>query len=1409
MNRILVVGGGIAGLGAARRLARAGRRVLVAEAKPTPGGNAFSIDLDGISIDPAFGIFGGPTYPNFIRLLDEIGVAYRPLAPFDEYVARYHHGDHADGGAPSWNTVAQIPYARHVVAEMLRFVEQHAPRIMATEDPNTSAGEYFARHGFSKEFAAYAYLGGFIVGYGGHPAQEYLDYPLRDFLEASFFRGTGAPLLRLTHGAGRYIARLVDTLEATGRVDVRCAAPVVVIARDDQGVTASVGGVTERFDTMVMTAAPHLALAALGDQATDDERRTLGAFTFTNDRIHAHRDPSILPRVRSEKSFAFLQLPRPHELENPDWYAIATRRWSDNDGSGADGYLTHDYRATGRIAPQGGRELTIPHVRYDFRIMALRAQVATLQGRRRTWFAGGHLRGWMRHEDALVSGYLAADAITGASAEPILLRQELRPGTDAAPLPLPAIASTLARFGDDALFTWLDDHGEPVARLTGRDLDRRSANVARELVARGVRPGDRAMLAYPPGLEFIVGLLGCLRAGVVAVPAYPPPPPGSPGMDAFLATARDCAASIALTSAEWRPLSLLAGLRATVGALARGRLDLSMLRWIVTDRLDDAGSATKDGAPFEDVDRGADDVAILQYTSGSTSTPRGVMITHGNLRHQLEAVVGRGVGVTERSIGVWWVPQYHDLGLISGILASLYVGAKAFIASPLSFLKDPSIWMRSASRFGATHTAAPDFAFALAVRARDAKSERLDLSAMRVVMSAGEPVRAAHADAFLDAFERVGLRRSAFFPAYGLAEHTVGVSLGGKKALHVDPDALGKGRVEPGGHAVVGCGLPALGVEVRVVDPTTCVPCGPDEVGELWVDSPSRASGYWGRPADSDATFRARLAGETHGRWLRTGDQGFVRDGEVFVTGRLKDLVIVRGRNVYPQDVEATVERVEPAVKRGRVAAFGTRRPGDEALVVAAELRDPRGETRGDPRADDLQNRGREIARAVIETHHVAPHEIVFVAPGGVPKTTSGKLRRGRARELWEKGELRVVARWTQGAEDRLEPTDGASADALDRSTLGRLTRLVYERTRLRVGADASIEQLGTLDSLALVELLVAIQHEFGLPPDWIGDVGGSSLTEIAAQIEALSARTADAAASSGAGATPGAMMRIRSGDPSSASSASSAPAFVFGPLFLATNAARALAAHLDGRRAVYTPSDASTPDDAVAFARLAAAQIAEIAGNGPVILIGYSFGAVVAHLVARVLEERVLEERALEQRGVGRTRVFLLDPQMPGETASLVTGRPTVDDLSRWFREAVEAQGASSSPSDETSNEATLDAYRRLVDPAASEASVRAYLEHRVEALASLHGTPAKELGARRSTAEAVLFRATLPAPQSVEGWLPLYAESKVVDVARTHFRMLDDAAHIGRTIEAHAADLDRPASPAPAVRVGTDVSA
>ncbi len=535
------------------------------------------------------------------------------------------------------------------------------------------------------------------------------------------------------------------------------------------------------------------------------------------------------------------------------------------------------------------------------------------------------------------------------------------------PLPLARFHAVLDAGPDRPLLTWLDAEGEPAATLTPAALEVGSARVARALVDRGLRKGDRALLAHPPGLDFVVALLGCLRAGVVAVPTYPPPPPGTPGFEAFAAVAADCAASIALTTSSGRLFAEIAGLRARV----RG----TRLRWLTTDAL--TGPAT-----FEDVAVQPDDVALVQYTSGSTGTPRGVMLTHANLRHQLAAVSERAVGISPASTLVWWLPQYHDFGLISGILACLCVGARGYAMSPLDFVWHPASWMQAASRYGATHTAAPDFAFGLA--AARTPADGLDLRRLGVVMSAGEPIRPANVDAFLGAFAPAGLAPEAFFPAYGLAEHTVGVAVGGRRSLAVDDAALSERRVRPGDRRLVGCGPPCDGVEVRVHGPDDA----PAEVGEIQVRSASVAKGYWGRAARELTTPDG---------WLRTGDEGFVHGGELYVTGRLKDLVIVRGRNIYPQDVEATVERAASEVKPGRVAVFD-----DDALVVAAELRTGHG---GAGVAE-------RIAAAVAQAHGVAPARVLLVAPGGVPKTTSGKIQRGRCRELWRTGRLNLVRRW-------------------------------------------------------------------------------------------------------------------------------------------------------------------------------------------------------------------------------------------------------------------------------------------------------------------------------------------------------------------------------------------------------------
>jgi acyl-CoA synthetase (AMP-forming)/AMP-acid ligase II len=556
------------------------------------------------------------------------------------------------------------------------------------------------------------------------------------------------------------------------------------------------------------------------------------------------------------------------------------------------------------------------------------------------------------------------------------------------PLLLEQFRDVLAAGPDRPLLTWLDAEGEPAETYTPAQLEVASGRIARLLREKGVEPGARALLAHPPGLDFVVALLGCLRAGVVAVPSYPPPPPGTPGFEAFAAVAADCEAAIALTSSSWRLYAEIAGLRARI----RG----TKLRWATTDALS-GPSAFEDAAPA------AQDVALVQYTSGSTGTPRGVMLTHGNLAHQIGAVNRRAVGISGDSVLMWWVPQYHDFGLISGILTCLATGARSYTMSPLDFVWHPASWMQAASRYRATHTAAPDFAFALA--AARTPVDGLDLRSLRVVMSAGEPIRPANVDAFLEAFAPAGLDPDAFFPAYGLAEHTVGVAVGGRRSLWV------------GDRCLVGCGPPCDGVEVRLRD------------GEIQVRSESVAKGYWGRPADEM---------HTPDGWLRTGDEGFLHEGELFVSGRLKDLVIVRGRNLYPQDVEATVERAAPEVKRGRVAVFD-----DDALVVAAELRTGHGGV----------GVAERIAEAVAVAHGVAPKRVLLVAPGGVPKTTSGKIQRRRCRDLWKAGKLNLVRRWDGGHTVPEPPPREPSA-------VERVQRLIYEESRRRLGPGDALSAL-------------------------------------------------------------------------------------------------------------------------------------------------------------------------------------------------------------------------------------------------------------------------------------------------------------------------------------------------------------
>ncbi|HEU4535413.1 MAG TPA: fatty acyl-AMP ligase, partial [Polyangiaceae bacterium] len=529
-------------------------------------------------------------------------------------------------------------------------------------------------------------------------------------------------------------------------------------------------------------------------------------------------------------------------------------------------------------------------------------------------------------------------------------------------------------------FTYLHDGERDERAVTFGELDRRARAIGAYLQA-SCAPGARVVLLYPPGLDYVAAFFGCLYGGLVAVPAYPPDPSRlARTLPRLQAIVGDAGAEVVLTTGDI--LALTEGLSAFAPELGR-------LRWVATDALD--GGLAGDWRP---ADAGPDALAFLQYTSGSTGTPKGVMLTHGNLLAN-EASIERVFGLGRDSVGVGWLPLYHDMGLIGNVLQTVYVGFHCVLMSPLDFLQRPMRWLEAIARFGGTTSGAPNFAYDLCARKAGpggaAALGGLDLSTWSVAFCGAEPVRRETLERFARAFAPAGFRREAFLPCYGLAEATLIVS--GKAAgadyrvERLDAKALEEGRAEPaapagggrepggeegraepaapagGTRELVSCGGPVEGTLALVVDPATRRPCAEGRVGEIWVAGPHVAVGYWGDAEKSAQTFGAELAEGSAAapagtRFLRTGDLGFVRGGEIYVSGRSKDLIIVRGRNYYPQDVERAAEEGSPRVRRGGVAAFAIGGGGgdggeggdggdggdggEERVVVAAELSRPR-----------------------------------------------------------------------------------------------------------------------------------------------------------------------------------------------------------------------------------------------------------------------------------------------------------------------------------------------------------------------------------------------------------------------------------------------------------------------------------
>jgi len=572
-------------------------------------------------------------------------------------------------------------------------------------------------------------------------------------------------------------------------------------------------------------------------------------------------------------------------------------------------------------------------------------------------------------------------------------------------------------------YKFLSDDGS-VSTMTIGQLDRRARAIGAWL-QHTCSAGDRVLLVYPPGLEFVTAFFGCLYARVLPVPAtYPKPRRPMPRL---LAIGSDCGANVALTTSQ--TLETL--------QLPKSAAEFQQIGWQATDAVPDECAADWRRPALK-----ADDLAFLQYTSGSTSDPKGVMVTHGNLVHNL-AMIHRAFDLDGihadgvEPVSVWWLPAYHDMGLIGGILGAVYTVGQLVLMSPASFLKRPLSWLRAMSEYRATVSGAPNFAYSLCV-SKTTPEERadLDLSLWRLAFCGAEPVRPETLRRFAEAFAPAGFREDAFYPCYGLAEATLLVSgSDGPRAplvKQLDRTALSEHRVvevddrtDEAAQALVSCGRPWQGQELAIVDDETHQRLPEHQVGEIWVRGPSVAQGYWNRPEDTALEFRATIEGRDRGNWLRTGDLGFLSGGELFVTGREKEMIIVRGRNLYPHDIELSVSRSHAALATGAGAAFSIEVDGEERLVVVHEVdRQFRG--------GDMDDVIRGARRAIVDDHELDPHAVVLIRMVSLARTTSGKVQRTLCRQQYLDGSLNVVARWTNASERSTVAAKDAAHTAFD-----------------------------------------------------------------------------------------------------------------------------------------------------------------------------------------------------------------------------------------------------------------------------------------------------------------------------------------------------------------------------------------
>ena len=551
-------------------------------------------------------------------------------------------------------------------------------------------------------------------------------------------------------------------------------------------------------------------------------------------------------------------------------------------------------------------------------------------------------------------------------------------------------------------YIFLKDRENQEQTITYQQLSQISKRIAARLQTL-IPSGARALLLYPQGLEFITAFLGCLSAGIVAVPAYPPK--RNQKNSRLIAIIEDCQPQIILTTS-----SLLDNIQPKIKDL----LDLSITQFLAMDNLNDDESFE-----FHLPEISGNTLAFLQYTSGSTGSPKGVMISHDNIARN-SVYIQKAFQLTEKSVSVTWLPSFHDMGLIDGIIQPLYTGFLGVVMSPESFLKNPILWLQAITKYRATHSGGPNLGYELCVQRINSEQQKsLDLSSWVSAYNGAEPIRRKTLDNFINKFRSSGFRSQYFYPCYGMAEATLMISGGNIEDepvyLNVQSDFLENNQIveaekdSENYQELVGCGQVWLDTEVKIIDPESCLECGENQVGEIWVSGASIAQGYWQQAEKTIATFQAKLANTTDERnFLRTGDRGFLRAGELFITGRIKDVIIIWGRNHYPQDIEYSVQHSHQALRLDCGAAFSIEIDNQEKLVIVQEVE-----------RTYLSNLNANevffaIREAVALHHALQVYAIALIKPASIFKTSSGKIQRHACRHGFLTETLAIVGQWQQ-----------------------------------------------------------------------------------------------------------------------------------------------------------------------------------------------------------------------------------------------------------------------------------------------------------------------------------------------------------------------------------------------------------